>query len=45
MNYYRLRVDRAAWYIVSPNVAPAAKPSHADTAAATANNGNIIVPP
>jgi hypothetical protein len=37
-------VDRAAWYIVSPNVAPAAKPSHADTAA-TANNGNIIVPP
>ena len=29
----------------TPKDTPAAKPSHADTAAAAANKGNILIPP
>ena len=29
----------------TPNNTPAAKPSHAATAAAAANDGNILIPP
>jgi hypothetical protein len=45
VGYSRLRLDCTERYIVNPNLAPSAKLAHVDTAAATANNGNIIVPP
>ena len=37
--------DFVALYTATPKDTPAAKPSHADTAAAAANKGNILIPP
>lgn len=37
--------DFIAWYTDTPNDTPAAKPSHVDTAANAAKNGNIVIPP
>ena len=37
--------DFVALYTATPKDTPAAKPSHADIAAAAANKGNILIPP
>ena len=44
-SFFTSYLDFVAAYNVSPKDAPAAKPSHADAANATANKGNIYIPP